>query len=181
MADGINKTQDGRRYMISQTAEYALRAVVCLANCPEVSLTTPKIAKITKVPSSYLAKVLQSLGKAKIVKSQRGLHGGFKLAKPAERTTLLEVINAVDPIQPILECPLGLKSHGNKLCLLHKKLNDCIVSTQKVFLEATVQETLLRSGKGNSLCETLTAKRAPLLPSSPRKRGMRGKDVCPIS
>jgi Rrf2 family protein len=140
--------------MISQTAEYALRAVVCLVNCPENSLTTPEIARITKVPPSYLAKVLQSLGRAKIVKSQRGLHGGFKLAKPAERISLLEVINAVDPIQTILECPLGLKNHGKKLCLLHKRLNDTTVATQEVFRRTTSREFLTCAYKGAALCKT---------------------------
>ena len=139
--------------MLSQTAEYALRAVVCLVNCPENSLTTTEIAQITNVPSSYLSKILQALGRANIVKSQRGLHGGFKLTKPAERISLLEVINAVDPIQTIIECPLGLKDHGKKLCPLHKKLNDTILVTQEAFRGTTARGFLTSSDNPASLCE----------------------------
>ena len=61
--------------MISQTAEYALRAVVCLATTPGTPMTTQEIAKITKVPQGYLAKVLQALSRGEIVQSQRDCMG----------------------------------------------------------------------------------------------------------
>ena len=57
--------------MISQSVEYALRAVVQLAYHSPNSCTTDEIAKVTQVPSAYLSKVLQGLNKAGIVKSQR--------------------------------------------------------------------------------------------------------------
>ncbi|HAK36758.1 MAG: Rrf2 family transcriptional regulator [Nitrospinaceae bacterium] len=78
--------------MISQTAEYALRAVVHLTAPTEKPLTTQEIAARTQVPESYLSKVLQSLGRAGILSSQRRLHGGFSLAKKSDSLTLLEVI-----------------------------------------------------------------------------------------
>lgn len=145
--------------MISQTAEYALRAVVCLVNCPDNTSIVSEIATITKVPPSYLSKVLQSLRKARIVKSQRGLYGGFKLAKPAEKISLLEVVNAVDPIQTIDSCPLNLEAHGNGLCALHKRLNDTIVLTQKAFQESSVHEFLNCPDRDLSLCKVLDAKK----------------------
>lgn len=144
--------------MISQTAEYALRAIVCLVTYPKNNLTTPQIAKITKVPPSYLSKVMQSLRKARLVQSQRGLHGGFKLLKDPEKLTLLEVVDAVDPIQMIQKCPLGLQSHGMRLCSLHKSINDTIFMMREIFREATVQDILDRPGRSKPLCETLETK-----------------------
>ena len=94
--------------MFSQTAEYALRAVVALADGGGKPLTTQQIAGMTKVPANYLAKVLQSLGRAGIVSSQRGLGGGSVLARPAAEISVYEVIEAVDSIQRIRTCPLGL-------------------------------------------------------------------------
>ena len=87
--------------MISQTAEYALRAVVCLAQNQDKPHTTVEIAKWTKVPEHYLSKVLLALAKHEVVSSKKGLHGGYVLAQPPEDLALLEVINAVDPIQHI--------------------------------------------------------------------------------
>ncbi|MEO6809766.1 MAG: Rrf2 family transcriptional regulator, partial [Isosphaeraceae bacterium] len=67
--------------MISQTAEYALRAIVFLGGHVGRPATTRQIAATTKVPVGYLSKVLQSLGKAGLVDAQRGLHGGYVLAR----------------------------------------------------------------------------------------------------
>ncbi|MBI4383202.1 MAG: Rrf2 family transcriptional regulator [Nitrospinae bacterium] len=139
--------------MISQTAEYALRAVACLATYPKTSLTAPRIASITKVPASYLSKVLQALGKARLVKSQRGLHGGFLLARPADKISLLDVIDAVDPIRPITQCPLDLETHGKNLCPLHDRLNDAIMLIQKAYRNATVGELVSQTGKSKPLCD----------------------------
>src|ERR1700694_2522282 len=93
--------------MLSQTVEYSLRAIVWLASHNEDPQTTQQIAAATLVPAGYLAKVMQSLGRGGLVKAQRGKHGGFLLAKPAEAVSVLEVINTVEPIQRIRECPLG--------------------------------------------------------------------------
>ena len=141
--------------MISQTAEYALRSVICLASTPKTALTTVQIAKITKVPGSYLSKVLQALGKAGIVSSQRGLHGGFSLAKPADGLSLLEVINAVDPLQHIDSCPLGLNQHGSNLCPLHKRLNKAICMIEKEYRESSISDLLREPTESKPLCETV--------------------------
>ncbi|MEP0841443.1 MAG: Rrf2 family transcriptional regulator [Phycisphaerae bacterium] len=128
--------------MISQTAEYALRAVVCLASRPADALTTQQIAAVTKVPAGYLSKVLQALGRAGLVTSQRGLHGGFALARPAGQVNVLEVINAVDPVKRIEKCPLDLAAHGVKLCPLHRRLDDAIGQMEKAFRESVIAELI---------------------------------------
>ena len=140
--------------MISQTAEYAIRSVVCLAKYREASLTTKQIAKVTKVPVSYLSKVLQSLARSGIVRSQRGLHGGFTLAKPPEDLSLLDIINAVDPVKHIEQCPLDLEDHGIDLCPLHKRLNDAILMVEKAFKDSTVGDLLSEPTRSHPLCES---------------------------
>src|SRR4051794_10239395 len=105
--------------MFSQTVEYALRAVVHLASKAPESQTTEEIAKSTRVPPFYLSKVLQSLVHGGVVKSQRGIGGGMSLARKPSELTILEVVNAVDPIRRIATCPLGLATHGVRLCPLH--------------------------------------------------------------
>src|SRR5690349_4806970 len=97
--------------MFSQTVEYALRAMVFLAEA-DASSTTHQIAETTKVPQAYLAKILQGLTRAGLVKSQRGVGGGVSLARPSSEINLLEVVNSVDPICRIEVCPLGIASHG---------------------------------------------------------------------
>src|SRR5215470_527471 len=105
--------------VLSQTVEYALRAAVYLADQAPSARTTEQIAEATRVPHAYLSKVLQSMARGKIVTSQRGLHGGFLLARQPDQISILEVVNAVDPVQRIRECPLGFPAHGVNLCPLH--------------------------------------------------------------
>lgn len=128
--------------MISKTAEYALRAVVFLAMNPDNAYAGHQIANQTKVPSAYLSKVLKSLVSAGLIQSQPGLRGGFTLVKPPHELNLLAVLNAVEPLQRIRTCPLGLKSHGTVLCALHKRLDDSMASMERAFAETTVATLL---------------------------------------
>src|ERR1700761_7085607 len=98
--------------MLSQTVEYALRAAVYLAGEAPEPRTTDQVAAATRVPKAYLSKVLQGLVRAGVVHSRRGRGGGMTLAKPPAELTILEVVDAVEPIGRIKTCPLDLASHG---------------------------------------------------------------------
>ena len=151
--------------MISRTAEYALRAVVALGSNPEGPRTTQQIAHQTRVPSGYLAKVLQALSRAKLVISQRGLNGGFVLSRPLEQLTILDVINAVDPLKRIERCPLGLEVHGNRLCPLHRRLDQGIAQLEALFGATTISQRLAEQESDLPLCEE--AAHMATLPSQP--------------
>lgn len=139
--------------MFSQTVEYALRAVVCLANHAPDACTTDEISLATKVPKPYLSKVLQNLGRSKIVRSQRGIGGGITLVKPPEELTIFEVVNAFEPIARIESCPLGLKSHGKQLCPLHQRMDDAAAVVQDAFKKTTLADLLTAPSGSYPLCE----------------------------
>jgi Rrf2 family protein len=130
--------------VISQTAEYALRAVVFLAERPGERHTTRTIAESAQIPAGYLAKVMQSLAQAGVVRGQRGLNGGFTLARGPQDISLSEVIEAIDPIRRIRECPLNLESHSEELCPLHSRLDRALAHIEKEFRESTVADLLTR-------------------------------------
>ena len=128
--------------MFSQTAEYALRAIVVLAGDPEKPWTAQDVAAESKVPQDYLMKVLQALGREGLVTAQRGRGGGFLLRRLPSEITVLDVINAVDPLRRITHCPLGLKSHSKALCPLHRKLDDAIRLVEEAFASTTMEELI---------------------------------------
>ncbi len=142
----------GRKRVISQTAEYALRAIVHLANNQGVPQTNRQISEATLVPMPYLSKVLQSMCRAGLIHSQRGLHGGFTLAQPAEELTVYRVIDVVDPIQRIHTCPLGLASHGVNLCPLHRRIDDALAQVEKAFRASTIADLLSEPTTSRPLC-----------------------------
>ena len=139
--------------MISQSAEYSLRAVLCLAGQPVGSaMTTQQIAERAKVPAGYLAKVLQTLGRGGIVTSQRGLNGGFSLAVAPDALTLLAVVSAVEASRRITECPIGHPDHALNLCPLHRRLDAAAAGVERMLRETTVADVLAES-LGQPLCK----------------------------
>lgn len=139
--------------MFSQTVEYALRAVVHLASTVPMPQTTQQIARVTKVPQAYLAKVLQGLSQAGVVRSQRGLGGGISLVKKPAKLSLLEVVNAVDPIRRITMCPLGLAAHGVRLCPLHRRLDSALALVEQAFRNTSLAEILAEPTTNVPLCD----------------------------
>jgi Rrf2 family protein len=141
--------------MISQTNEYALRVVVHLASAGR-SQTTREIGGATKVPLGYLSKVLQTLGRAGIVVSRRGLHGGFVLARGPGEISVFDVVEAVDPLPRIRSCPLKLARHRRQLCALHRRLDETMAQVEKAFRDSTIAELLHGDGGTGPLCTEVT-------------------------
>ena len=139
--------------MFSQTMEYALRAVVCLAQNAGKPLTTRQASVITHVPANYLSKVLQQLGRAGLIAAVRGVGGGYTLSQPAIEVSILQVINAIDPLKRIKRCPLGVASHGKKLCPLHHRLDRVLADAEKAFATTTIAELLADPSRSTPLCE----------------------------
>lgn len=147
--------------LISPTAEYALRAMVAIAQADPEPLVTSAMAASTKVPPGYLPKVLQTLRKAGLVESKRGLNGGFNLARSSEGISILDVINAVDPLKRIERCPLGLKQHATHLCPLHRRLDEAIAVAERSFGLTTMAELLSSAGNRSVLCPDEDPRRGP--------------------
>ena len=137
--------------MISQTAEYALRAIVHLASPHTHPPTTVQIAQAAQILSDYLAKVLRSLSRAGLVRSQRGPGGGHVLTRNPKMMTVLEVVNAVDPLSRILACPLGLKNHP-QLCPLHQRLDNAVAMVEQAFHKTTIAELVSKPSRKKTTC-----------------------------
>jgi Rrf2 family protein len=95
---------------------------------------------------------MQSLSRARLVNSQRGLNGGFTLAHDPHQLSVLTVINAVDPIRRFPECPLGIPSHGRRLCPLHYQLDQAAAMVEKAFDETMVWDLLAVPRERRPLC-----------------------------
>jgi Rrf2 family protein len=108
MADALN---------ISDAAALALHAMAFLAGQPDRRFATGEIASELHVSEAHLSKVLQRLAKAGLVKSARGPHGGFVLARPADEIRLLDAYEAIEGPLAESRCILGLPTCGAKRCI----------------------------------------------------------------
>ncbi len=132
--------------MLSKTAEYALRATFWLARSADEAISADTLAEVTKVPRRYLHKVLQDLVRAELVRSQPGPGGGYSFIPLPDDVTILDVVNAVAPLERITNCPLGLPSH-TRLCPLHKELDRVYESAQEGLKRVTLGQVMRSSSK----------------------------------
>ena len=83
------------------------------------------------------------------------------LGKPAAETTILEVVNAVEPIQRIRTCPLGLAAHGVHLCPLHSRLDRALATVEEALGNSTLAEVLAEPTRSVPLCPFPNTNRKP--------------------
>jgi Rrf2 family protein len=138
--------------MISQTAEYALRAAVHLARHDQGPHTGQAISEATAVPPTYLLKILGHLTRAGLVRSQRGPSGGFALARSAREVTALDVIAAVDTVPGLDRCPLGIAEHAGRLCALHARLRNAVALMHDALRDATLHELCGSEDSRSDVC-----------------------------
>ncbi|MCE7973714.1 MAG: Rrf2 family transcriptional regulator [Leptolyngbya sp. PLA1] len=143
--------------MLSQTVEYALRAMVHLASLPpEIAHSSEAIAQRTSVPKGYLSKILRDLVMARLIRSRRGPNGGFTLARSPKDISILDVVNAVDPFDRIRECPLGNPAHV-QLCPLHRRIDEAVALIESEFSRTALTEVLESNAKSGVQCRSLVA------------------------
>ncbi|WP_339734624.1 Rrf2 family transcriptional regulator [uncultured Gimesia sp.] len=81
--------------MISQTEEYALRAMTCLAFRHPSFITRDQLFEATQVPHAYLPKIMLELNRTGLIRSQRGQNGGYALIQSPHNISLLNIIKSV--------------------------------------------------------------------------------------
>ena len=126
--------------MLSQASKYALRAAIYLAERPGANHLSREIAEALSVPAQYLAKILQDLVRAGLLVSAKGRGGGFRLALPADRIRLIQVVRAIEGERYAQGCVLGLPSCSDEEpCALHSVWKQ----TRSEFLQALENTPLI--------------------------------------
>ena len=154
--------------MLPKTAEYALRAVVWLAREPTRTESADRLAEVTKVPRRYLHRVLQQLVAHGLVRSSSGPRGGYSFIGDPANTAILDVVNAVAPMERIVHCPLGLPSHQT-LCPLHAELDRAYAATEQTFARVAIAQLLDPAAASPPLCKHPQARGRRRLDSSAGK------------
>jgi Rrf2 family transcriptional regulator, iron-sulfur cluster assembly transcription factor len=128
--------------MLSQTAEYALRTVLYLADRRGDGLVgADELARVLGVPRNYLSKTLHRLVRERILASGRGKGGGFRLAIDPGRLTLLEVVEPFDAISAERRCLLGRPACDDRRpCPAHHRWKAVSTQVADFFRRTTVAD-----------------------------------------
>lgn len=135
---------------ISHKADYALSAVLYMSKQPQEKRNSINaIAESERVPRDFLAKILKELTTAGIIKSFKGVHGGYQLAKSANQISVLDIIEAMDGPLGINLCVRG--EHGcsrdkDGHCSMYSFWNKMQNQVRTAFKAETMAK--LRGGKG---------------------------------
>ena len=137
--------------MMTKTGLHAVRAMAALAKLPDGAFAGAyHLARKIGAPQNYLAKLLQTMAREGLVVSQKGLGGGFRLARDPERITLLEVIEPIEHVSRWSECMLGRSECSER--------NPCVVHHQW----KRVRDGYIRLLEGTTIAD-LAAKGEPVL------------------
>lgn len=147
--------------MLSLTAEYALRAVLYIAdhgtNGP---IRVDAMADAMGLPRNYLSKTLNQLTKRGVLLSQRGPAGGFRLCVPAETLTLAAVVEGFDPDETRRGCLLGRpQCSDTNPCPAHNRWKGLAERIATFFRETTVANLLEDPSRAAPLEETMRGRR----------------------
>jgi Rrf2 family protein len=134
--------------MITKTGLHAIRAMVALARLPEGAYAgAGRIAQEIDAPQNYLGKLLQALTHEGLLKSQKGLGGGFRLTKPADEISLLDVAEPFEHISRWAGCVLGRPECSERdPCAIHNKWKK-VREAYLALLEGTTIADLLKHGE----------------------------------
>jgi Rrf2 family protein len=134
--------------MLSQTAEYALRTVLYLADRQDDGLVgADELAKVLGVPRNYLSKTLHRLTREHLLASARGKGGGFRLAIDPERLTLLQVVEPFDGMSVERRCLLGRPACDDRNpCPAHHRWKAVSTRMADFFARTTVADLVADRG-----------------------------------
>ncbi len=132
--------------MLSNTAKYALRALVHLANLPSGQFIAGRdLARATGIPQNYLAKILWTLGTGGIIDATRGTGGGYRLRRAPVEIRVRAVVDLFDRARLATECLLD-DDHpcsDETACAVHASWRDAKLA-YVAFLDETTLETLAK-------------------------------------
>lgn len=90
---------------LTSAGDYAIRSMIFIASLPEGAMSgSREIARAQGIPESFMAKILRGLVRAGLLRSFRGAHGGFGLARPGSEITLLDVVEAIEGPLSLTDC-----------------------------------------------------------------------------
>ncbi len=165
---------------LSQTTGYAIKALACLPGIGTPPRLIAEVARCTRIPRAYLAKIVNHLVRQGLVSARRGHHGGIALARPAEKITLLDIVEAVEGPNWLGHCLLGLEECRNQQeCPTHGFWMR--VSQQiREQLGSTSLASVIAAFPDPPTCESHTVRQAlastpPARRPAPRVRAARGR------
>ena len=131
--------------LITRASEYAILSLIVLSKA-SAPMDSETLSKELSIPKSFLAKILQTLAKNNILKSFKGVHGGFVLAKEPYEINMLQVMSSVEGKAPaVFDCASSTKdcpSNKAEICSIWPFLNKLQGKIDSFLADLTLQDIM---------------------------------------
>ena len=155
--------------MLSQTAEYALRAMVCLATDDDDYVAAYVLAKRSHTPRNYMEKILPGLSAAGLIETRRGFGGGHRLAKDRGEITLLEIVRAVGSLDRVKAAPATATRNEPGLRALHGAVERAVAAATEVLGAKTLDDLVREDVASAPIVEARPMRRTRKKPAKRRR------------
>jgi Rrf2 family protein len=138
--------------MFSKSCEYGIRAMIFVAqkSADGSRIGAKDIAKGIDAPEHFIAKIMQDLGKKKLVHSVKGPNGGFFMDEMDLKTSIGDIVKAIDEDGIYIDCVLGLKACSEKTpCPLHFEYKEIKRNLIRMIEQSTISEFTEKLNSGN--------------------------------
>ena len=148
--------------MFSRSAGYAVQALTYLATQPSGKLTGAReIATEAEIPMPFLWKILRNLSQKKLVRSFKGVRGGYELARPAEKICVSEVLSASPDARHAETCVLGLEQCNDATpCPMHHAWKGVRAQIDELLQQTTLADLAENSRRKKSRRNQIEARKA---------------------
>ncbi len=134
---------------LQKASQYALYAVLHLANEPDRQYSTAEIAENYGVSIHHLAKVMRTLVRSELIESVRGVGGGYRFSGNVRRTTLWDVIHHFESLESGIDTPDELRGTAEIVVSGLGVVMNEIDGLNRATLDSITLKTLLRYGVDN--------------------------------
>ncbi len=136
---------------ITRQADYAIRVVIYLANRYGKLVTANVIAEETKVPKSFLPRIISTLASRRIVVTEKGKRGGVKLARSPREISIYDVVDAIDGIPAMNVCiERDDVCPYTSFCKMHKIWLELQNYIEERLKKTTIADVVVNYGMGDT-------------------------------
>ncbi len=139
---------------LTMFTDYGLRTLIYLALRPGELGSIAEISRAYAISENHVTKVVHALGRAGLIETLRGRHGGLRLARPAEKIGLGEVVRAMEPSLALVACQDGEPCAIGGLCRLESILDTAVAALFAVLDRHTLAD-VVTPGCAAGLCQRL--------------------------
>ena len=131
-------------FKLNRMTDYAIVVLGALAHRQGEILATAQLAELTGLNQPTVAKVAKTLMAADLLETQRGVHGGYRLVKPAAATSLVQIVEAMEGPIAVNDCVDGAQAPCavSNCCFMSRNWNRVNLAVRNALSDVSLEDLI---------------------------------------